>query len=378
MITDLTFSQNEHCPDLPILFANSGVPPNTYQGHGMFPLVLQNTAIWFWFAFYVLLEWGTRKAVKWNYSVPMVAPEVVVVEEVELEKERAAKNKTTKATQATKATNKKRGIIGELKFKAGAFLGIGEGGEAAEEVKEFSHRHEEVLARFPPSWIHAVLSVTFGTLALLQANDKIDAPYFTFYMVMMHSFGYFMADVLIDRDSLFFVHHAVPIIFAELMLRYNGSFYHAVWFGIICELGNVVAHGCAICFLKAEFFYVKVFKIAYGITRPLSVVFAVLIFTCDIPLQFRWTVGLSTLVLIFGIYHSNVMALLAVVKSNMITVGAAAGAGKYALGALFAARYDANGVSVAGEAAIVGPRSKEPVFAPYRPSGYKPAAVVVV
>src|SRR5947208_14621192 len=93
-------------------------------------------------------------------------------------------------------------------------------------------RRQSVMARYPASWLHAVLSVSFSIVAICEANDVVDAPKITFWFVIMHSFGYFISDILVDRDPVYVAHHLAPMVAVEILVRYHGSFYHAIWFGM--------------------------------------------------------------------------------------------------------------------------------------------------
>ena len=308
-INSVGFSECSCCPPLSVLFDTSGVPEDDFQATSWKPVVLSNTAIWTWFFFYASLTLIMARLSRRMF--PIVAVEV---------KERS--------------------------------------------MEKLGRR--DVWARYTASWIHAVLSSLFSIVAILNANKIVDAPLCTFYFVIMHSYGYFIADSLVLMDRLFYIHHLTPLIFGEVMLRIGGSFYHAIWFGLLCELGNVLCHFTALLYLSTSEVYLRVFKWAYGITRPASFVAAVLIWICDVPVQYRYTYGFVVIGCFLMIYGSNLFAFFAVARRNVVVIAASAGAGRFSLGALFSARFGKHKVD---SGTMVGPRVLHPMFMPYRPEG---------
>jgi len=168
-----------------------------------------------------------------------------------------------------------------------------------------------ITARYLPSLWHSLTCVVLSLAALAQAHDATSGwPDVTFYQVLAHSFGYLLADTVVDQDPVYFSHHIAPLGFGEMMIRCGGSLYHAVVFGLVCELGNVYSHSRALYLMSvtSPAYNVSV-RAALFVTRILSLVPALLVFLCDVPDTNVLCCGLGTLVCLLGIYGSNLAAL---------------------------------------------------------------------
>jgi hypothetical protein len=297
------------CASLDVRFSNSGVSLDEYGNTVCWvPIIFQNPYIWFWFSFYIFL-WVV---------IQVFAPSLVQY-------------------RKTKDETRNR----QLQYK------------------------RSILSRYPTPWVHAVLAVLFSFLAVGVANDWFEAAGFTFWFAIMHSFGYFIADCVVDRDPVFFAHHLAPMVAVELMVRYECSFYHAVIFGLLCELGNIFAHASAMYNL-GNHVYVRHFRWFYGLTRPLSIIPGLLILVCDIPEEYRWSIGTIVTILILSIYLSNFIAVVVAVRDQTLVVGGAAGIGNISVASVFAAHFGSSSEERRKKASV-GPRLQAPVFAPYKP-----------
>jgi hypothetical protein len=309
-----TYCTSGACPSYDVMFATSGADEAyTAPPTGWYPLIFDNTAIFAWTFFYLFVGIFTwlclPRMLLWYYR----------------------RQQTCAAAVST--AQLLDGSIRPKKMLAGAYLE-----RAAVPSEQQQLKEAYIMCRYLPSWLHACLSVYFGTVALLNGNGMVDAPLITYYFVALHSFGYFVADIIVDRDVVYVPHHLIPLIFTEVMLRYHGSLYHAVWLGVLCELGNVICHGTALyCRSIAHPLYTRTFKVVYAITRSLSMVAGIFIVHCDIPNECLWAVGPYIALCIFALYCSNAFAVIAVLRdpdTRATTIGVSAGSSCFSVTSL--------------------------------------------
>ena len=185
-----------------------------------------------------------------------------------------------------------------------------------------SKKKQKIVGAFFPSWVHALLSVLLSYNAVQTAAGNNPSGDITLWFAMMHSFGYFIADCIMDRDLAFFSHHLGPIIFAEIMVRIGGSFYHSVWFGFWCELGNVLGHFVAMCTGAEGKLYCRSLALFYLVTRVASMVSAIQVIFCDLPVAYRFGGGCAVSLAIIMVYGSNLWVFKRLLGGAGITVAA--------------------------------------------------------
>ena len=361
-----TYCTSTVCPSFEVLFATSGAdeaytsPENCWYHLRIF----DNTAIFAWTVFYLCVGVFTwlcvpRMLLWWYRRQKACAPVV------------SMRQQAVVAAAAAAAA-------GEQPRRAGLLLHRAPVPSEEQQLKE-----AHTMCRYLPSWIHACLSVYFGVVAIANGNGWVDAPLITYYFVALHSFGYFLADIIVDRDPIYVPHHLIPLLFTEVMLRYHGSLYHAVWLGVLCEIGNVICHATALyCRSIGHRYYLWSFKVVYGITRSLSMVAGVLIVHCDVPNEALWSVGPYIALCVLALYCSNAFAVFAVLRdpdTRATTIGVSAGASCFSITSLCSfgggkGNGGAGSASASDEASLKSPDTgiviaqQKPMISPYMPA----------
>jgi len=164
-------------------------------------------------------------------------------------------------------------------------------------------RKRDAVGRWMPSLIHALgasISATLAGLAIVPENVCSNED------VIMHSLGYFLADLIVDRDPDYIMHHVGPLLHSECMLRVGAKFWHTMRAGWIMEYGNVFAHTAAVLTYRKGPVFHKINTWSFWISRPLSYYDGFMAWYADIPVVNRWTLlGVIPLIGIIGVYYSN-------------------------------------------------------------------------
>jgi len=164
-------------------------------------------------------------------------------------------------------------------------------------------RKRDTVGRWVPSLIHATVASISCTLA---GFSLVPESVVSNEDAIMHSLGYFLGDLIVDRDPDYILHHVGPLLHSECMLRLGAKFWHTMRAGWIMEVGNVVAHSAAVLtFRKGPVFH-KINTWSFWISRPLSYYDGFMAWYADIPEAGRWTwMGIIPLIGILGVYYSN-------------------------------------------------------------------------
>jgi len=175
--------------------------------------------------------------------------------------------------------------------------------EAEEKGFISENRKRETFGRWTPSLVHATLAsicATIAGLGLMSSNIISNED------VIMHSLGYFIGDLIVDRDPEYFAHHVGPLLHCECMLRLGALFWHTMRAGWIMEIGNVVAHSAALITWRKGKTWHSINTWSFWISRPLSYYDGFMAWYRDIPEEKRWTLlGIIPLIGILGVYYSN-------------------------------------------------------------------------
>jgi hypothetical protein len=274
------------CPDRSVLWDNSGldaVERDAWQYGGWMPLVFRSGAFWTFFTFYVAFEVVARRHTRrvlahFQQTLYRTEPYVAVAATCDYSYSRVIATTDTVPEAVIEASVPDRAVT--------------------------------IVGRYLPSLLHSVTCVMLSLAALARAHGLSGWPSVTFYEVLAHSFGYLLADMIVDQDPVYFSHHVAPLFFGEMMLRCGGSLYHAVVFALVCEIGNVYSHSRAIYLMSVTSpAYNASVRGAIFVTRILSLVPALLVFLCDIPDDYILWCGIGTLLCLLGIYGSNLAAL---------------------------------------------------------------------
>jgi len=175
-----------------------------------------------------------------------------------------------------------------------------------------SNRKRDTLGRWTPSLIHATIAAVTGALAIAGNHDIFDNE-----GVIMHSLGYFLGDLIVDRDPGYVVHHLGPIMHAEVLLRLGAGFWHTMKAGWWCEMGNVVAHSAAVFTFRRGTTFHTINTLSFWISRPASYYDGFMAWYADLPAASRWTwLGLIPLISILGIYHANTKWMIQMCKNH--------------------------------------------------------------
>jgi len=175
-----------------------------------------------------------------------------------------------------------------------------------------THRKRDTVGRWTPSLVHALGATITGALAMANVQWSLD-----YEGVIMHSLGYFLADLIVDHDPGYVVHHLGPIFHAEVLLRLGAGFYHTMRAGWFCEFGNVVAHSAAIFTFRKGHTFHTINAWSFWISRPLSYYDGFMAWYSDLPSEARWTwLGLIPLISILGIYHANTKWMIQMYKNQ--------------------------------------------------------------
>jgi hypothetical protein len=186
--------------------------------------------------------------------------------------------------------------------------------EANEKGFVSDNRKRETFGRWTPSLIHATIASIIATIAGLglMSSDIISNE-----DVIMHSLGYFIGDLIVDRDPEYFAHHVGPLLHCECMLRLGALFWHTMRAGWIMEYGNVVAHSAALITMRKGRTWHLINKWSFWISRPLSYYDGFMAWYRDIPEEKRWTLlGIIPLIGILGVYYSNTKWMIKMCKSR--------------------------------------------------------------
>jgi hypothetical protein len=168
---------------------------------------------------------------------------------------------------------------------------------------KLSLRKRDTIGRWTPSLIHALIATTTASAACF---GFIAPEVFSNEDVIMHSLGYFMGDLIVDRDPGYVVHHVGPVLHAEVMLRLGAHFWHTMRAGLIMEAGNVVAHSAAVLTFRRGKMFHMFNTWSFWISRPASYYDGFMAWYSDVPSHVRFTwLGLIPLISILGIYHAN-------------------------------------------------------------------------
>jgi hypothetical protein len=188
---------------------------------------------------------------------------------------------------------------------------------------DLNFRKRDTVGRWMPSLIHATAATVSATLAAYFGGSLI-----TNEDVIMHSLGYFMGDLVVDRDPGYIVHHVGPVIHAEVMLRLGAHFWHTMRAGWIMEAGNIVAHSAAVLTFRRGSTFHLINTVSFWISRPASYYDGFMAWYSDIPASVRYTwLGLIPLISILGVYHSNTMWMIKMCKRRAPKPVAVAAAG---------------------------------------------------
>jgi hypothetical protein len=144
--------------------------------------------------------------------------------------------------------------------------------------KEHNAKALDVVGRYPPSFVHALLTAVFMWL-----KDPL--------FVAAHSSGYFIADVLVDRDLEYIPHHLSPIFLFEIGFRFLQSQWNGMFAFAICEIGNVFSHAASLLTFRTGKVWEYTTVISFWLSRPLSFVWMMHTYAQDVPLEFRWSTG---------------------------------------------------------------------------------------
>jgi len=184
--------------------------------------------------------------------------------------------------------------------------------EPSTPADELNFRKRDTVGRWMPSLIHAILATASATLAAYTSGVLVSNE-----DVIMHSLGYFMGDLVVDRDPGYIVHHVGPVIHAEVMCRLGAHFWHTMRAGWIMEAGNVVAHSAAVLTYRRGPTFHLINTISFWISRPASYYDGFMAWYSDIPASVRFTwLGLIPLISILGVYHSNTMWMIKMCKKR--------------------------------------------------------------
>jgi len=180
------------------------------------------------------------------------------------------------------------------------------------DILDFKKR--DSVGRWSPSLIHASIASVICTLA---GFSLVSESVISNQDVIMHSLGYFMGDLVVDRDPGYVVHHVGPVIHAEVMLRLGAHFWHTMRAGWIMEYGNVVAHSAAVLTFRTGKTFHLINTWSFWISRPLSYYDGFMAWYSDVPSHVRFTwLGLIPLISIIGVYHSNTMWMIKMCKKR--------------------------------------------------------------
>ena len=296
---------------------------------GWMPLIARNPAFWVTFVFYVAFGVAMRRNAR-----PILRAVARLFFRAELGALFVARRSNYAVTRA-KARGARVPIRDGLIDERDIGEGDGDYHPTAEQVR--------VVGGYTPSFVHALACVTLGLAALVRAHygwqgnissgdssssssssssggspwgQQPDEAYVHFHSVLTHSFGYMLADMVVDRDPVYVPHHLGSLLFGELALRLGASFEMAVVFAVCCEVANVRMHGEALRRLSAsDATYCASISFVLGVSRVASVVPALLSAACDGVDPYRAQFAIGTVCCAVCIYGSN-LASLAVAKTS--------------------------------------------------------------
>ena len=319
--------KSEMCPSSNVLWDNNGVPEDVLEcgikklHGGWLPHVFRDPAFWAYLCFYLafkigLYRYGTRLLM--HLRATLYHTELYTSSSSSL---RAPQHLTPlrvnvlPATSSSSSSSSSSSLLVEATFVSPQMAAIVNG--------------------YTPSFFHALTAVVLAAIALfgtfshatakeayLLGLDPDSWPRITYYDVLLHSNGYLLADCIVDRDPTYFTHHIGVLLFSEFLLRHRGSFYHSVWFGLVCELGNVYMHGNALSMMVTTgATFSNRIRRALVVSRLLSLLPAALIVECDIPVDHRFLCACTVLMCLVGILGSNLASLFIASSTVAIDVG---------------------------------------------------------
>jgi hypothetical protein len=160
-------------------------------------------------------------------------------------------------------------------------------------------KRRDVCGRWWPSWIHAFVCTVGCVLFYFELVP--------FMPVAAHTVAYFLADVVVDRDPEYVVHHLAPIVCAEALLRVTPVPCYGIYAIGVVEAGNVVQHTASLLTARSGSAFHATVKWVLWTSRPLSWYPAFMVWYRDVPVELRWSVaGLCVLCAVLAIYKINI------------------------------------------------------------------------
>jgi len=180
-------------------------------------LVFQVPALWWSILFYIIVELLSRVVANYLYPIPTSAPTSASV---------SAPTDSSSDSEFPTSPRKKVTFAIDKKSKENT-IDI--------DIKR------ETIGRYTPSWIHSFICVSlYGYLLIHQSDIGIDNRRVLEQWILGNSFGYFIGDMIVDRDPAYYLHHIAPIIHGEILLRAGGYEY---FFGSTAVSGSALYHG---------------------------------------------------------------------------------------------------------------------------------------
>jgi len=137
----------------------------------------------------------------------------------------------------------------------------------------------ETIGRYTPSLIHSYICTGLYLLLVFSEDYGLNKMLIEQWM-MGHTFGYFIGDMIVDRDPDYFLHHIAPLIHGEILLRagaYNYFFhsgvfslYHSARCLAFIEIGNMISHTVAMGTNRTGHIYHFFLVASLWISRPVS------------------------------------------------------------------------------------------------------------
>jgi hypothetical protein len=162
----------------------------------------------------------------------------------------------------------------------------------------------DVWGRYPASWVHAIGAVLYAVII----GDPLTSAAF--------SSGYFIADMIVDRDVEYIFHHISPMISMEAGLRLCNPI-HGAWAFAMIEFGNVFAHSAALLTLRSGPLFHKINVASFWISRPLSFIPGFQLWSVDMNPETRWSwIGLALLGSMLFSYAQNLRWMLKMIQKR--------------------------------------------------------------
>jgi hypothetical protein len=183
--------------------------------------------------------------------------------------------------------------------------------DASAGAQRMIDKHRDVFGRWTPSWIHAFLC-TLGCALFYFEVIAADA-------VMAHTCGYFLADMVVDRDPEYIVHHFAPVFACEVLLRISPAIRFGLYALGIVEGGNVVQHTASIATSRTGRLFHRTVAIVLWTSRPLSWYAGFMTWYADVPevSRYSWT-GLGVLAAVLVTYAINMRWMVNVLKPRTL------------------------------------------------------------